>query len=127
MHDFTVAELEAAQKAIESTLRKNEKVSATLSSKNPPRTAQVNLVAHSLSALRLASLLVEGALQSARPIHCSQADLEESAGVMAAMIEKIEKIQPKLKEGTPQHTLAVRRIKAFQIALALIEEEAERS
>jgi len=38
-------------------------------------------------------------------------------------ISKCEKVQPKLKQGTSQHTLLTRRIKAFYIASILIEKE----
>ena len=50
-------------------------------------------------------------------------ELKEALRAIASTISKCEKVQPKLKAGTPQHTLLVRRIKALQIAVALIEKE----
>lgn len=50
-------------------------------------------------------------------------ELTEALRAIASTIGKCEKVQPKLKEGTPQHTLLIRRIKALRIASALIERE----
>lgn len=50
-------------------------------------------------------------------------ELQEALRAIASTISKCEKVQPKLKEGTPQHTLLKRRIKALQIASALIQRE----
>jgi len=53
-------------------------------------------------------------------------ELEEALRSIVSTVGKCEKVQPKLKTGTSQHTLLVRRIKAFQIAVALITQELER-
>ena len=50
-------------------------------------------------------------------------ELEEALRAITSTIGKCEKVQPKLKESTPQHTLLIRRIKALRIASALIERE----
>jgi len=50
-------------------------------------------------------------------------DLEEALRAIDSTIRKCEKVQPKLKQGTSQHTLLVRRIKALRIAAALITRE----
>ena len=50
-------------------------------------------------------------------------DLEEALRAIASTISKCEKVRPKLKEGTSQHTLLIRRIKALNIASALIKRE----
>lgn len=50
-------------------------------------------------------------------------DLEEALRAITSTISKCEKVQPKLKQGTPQHTLLTRRIRALQIASALIQRE----
>lgn len=50
-------------------------------------------------------------------------ELEEALRAIDSTISKCEKVQPKLKQGTSQHTLIVRRIKAFNIASALIKRE----
>ena len=53
----------------------------------------------------------------------SKEDLEEALRAIASTISKCEKVQPKLKQGTSQHTLLVRRINALNIASALIKRE----
>jgi len=50
-------------------------------------------------------------------------ELREALRAIESTIHKCEKALPKLKQGTPQHTLLSRRIKAFQIALSLIKRE----
>lgn len=50
-------------------------------------------------------------------------DLEEALRAIASTISKCEKVQPKLKQGSSQHTLLIRRIKALTIASALIKRE----
>ncbi|OGD69722.1 hypothetical protein A3I18_01130 [Candidatus Campbellbacteria bacterium RIFCSPLOWO2_02_FULL_35_11] len=50
-------------------------------------------------------------------------ELEEALRAIVSTTSKCEKIQPKLNQCTSQHTLLVRRIKAFQIASTLIENE----
>jgi hypothetical protein len=53
----------------------------------------------------------------------TQQELEEALRSIVSTIGKCEKVQPKLKPGTSQHTLLIRRIKALRIASALIEKE----
>lgn len=50
-------------------------------------------------------------------------ELQEAFRAIDSTIGKCKKVQPKLQQGTSQHTLLVRRIKAFEIALALIQQE----
>lgn len=50
-------------------------------------------------------------------------ELEEALQALTSAISRIEKILPKFTLGTSQHTLAIRRIKAFYIASALIKRE----
>lgn len=52
-------------------------------------------------------------------------ELKEALRAIESTISKCEKVQPKLKEGTSQHTLLVRRIKAFHIASTLINQALE--
>jgi len=59
MSGFTKSELEAAHKAISSSIRKIEKVEITLSKKQPPPKAQLTLASRNLDALRLALSLIE--------------------------------------------------------------------
>lgn len=56
----------------------------------------------------------------------SQEELEEALRALDSTIQKCKKVQPKLKEGSSQHTLLVRRIKAFTISSDLIKREINR-
>lgn len=53
----------------------------------------------------------------------TQMELEEALRAIDSTISKCEKIRPKLKPGSSQHTLLVRRIKALNIAATLIKRE----
>ncbi len=53
----------------------------------------------------------------------SKEDLEEALRAIASTIGKCEKVEPKLKPGSSQHTLLERRIKALHIAAELIRRE----
>jgi len=55
----------------------------------------------------------------------TEEELKEALRAIASTISKCEKALPKLKQGTSSHTLLVRRIKAFQIAVSLITKELE--
>jgi len=50
-------------------------------------------------------------------------ELQEARRALASTLSKCEKALLKLTPGKSQHTLTVRRIKALQIALALIDRE----
>jgi hypothetical protein len=52
-------------------------------------------------------------------------ELEEALRAIDSTIKKCEKVQPKLKPGSPQNTLLNRRIKALQISASLIKQAME--
>ena len=52
-------------------------------------------------------------------------ELAEARRAIASTLSKCEKALEKLRPGSSAHTLTVRRIRAFQIALALIDREME--
>lgn len=52
-------------------------------------------------------------------------ELSEALRAVGSTISKCEKVLPKLREGSSQHTLTLRRIKALRIAAALINKELE--
>ena len=52
-------------------------------------------------------------------------ELEEALRAITSTIGKCEKVIPKFKPGTPQHTLLIRRIQAFNVATSLIIQELE--
>ena len=53
--------------------------------------------------------------------------LEEALRSIDSTLSKCEKVLPKLKEGTAQHPLLARRIRAFKIAAELIAREIQQS
>ena len=52
-------------------------------------------------------------------------ELAEARRSIASTLSKREKALEKLRPGSSAHTLTVRRIRAFQIALVLIDREVE--
>lgn len=58
-------------------------------------------------------------------IKYSEKELEEALNALNSTLSKCEKAMPKLKESSAQHTLMVRRINSFRIAIALVERELE--
>ena len=53
-------------------------------------------------------------------------ELAEARRSIASTLSKCEKALEKLRPGSSAHTLTVRRIRAFRIALELIDREMER-
>lgn len=56
-------------------------------------------------------------------IKYAKSELGEALKSIDSTLGKCEKAITKLKENSAQHTLMTRRIKAFRIALVLIEKE----
>lgn len=52
----------------------------------------------------------------------TQEELREALQAIDSTISKCEKVLPKVKHGTSQHTLLTRRMKAFRIASSLITQ-----
>lgn len=55
----------------------------------------------------------------------SKKELEEALRAIASLIGKCEKVQLKLREGTPQASLISNRLKAFRISSSLISRALE--
>ena len=55
----------------------------------------------------------------------TRGELAEARRSIDSTLRKCEKALEKLRPGSSSHTLTVRRIRAFQIALALIDQEVE--
>lgn len=53
----------------------------------------------------------------------TEADLKEGIYALSSTLSKCEKALIKLKEGSPQHTLTTRRIKALRLAISLMQEK----
>lgn len=50
-------------------------------------------------------------------------DLQEALRALTSTLAKCEKVLPRLRSGSAQHTLLVRRIRALEIAVALVTRE----
>jgi uncharacterized protein (UPF0332 family) len=127
MDNFMKEELEEALRAITSSLRKSEK--AVLKLKEG--TFQHRMIVQAIKDYYIAIELINRELETniTETLSENQYTKEESdEGLQAftSAISRVEKILPKFKTGTSQHTLAIRRIKAFHIAIELINRESKK-
>lgn len=117
---FSEFELREAARAIASTRMKSEKAILKLKDGSAQqRNTARGIVAYSLALQLIARELGE----QCEPIACDKVSLDQATEVFASMTVRVEKILPKFAAGTPQHTLAVRRLRAFEIARVLIQRE----
>ena len=123
MENFRKEELKEAFRAIASTIHKSQKVQETLSQKQSSGSSQLTTFSKKLKVFRTASLLITSAINEDYSNKYPREDLEETLKTIPSIIRQIEKIMPKFREGTSQHTLAVRRVKAFNIVSALAMRE----
>jgi len=117
---FSELELREAARAIASTRMKSEKAILKLKEGS----AQQRLTARGIAAYSLALALIArelGELQEL-PEHSAEA-FAQARDAFAFASTRVEAILPKFAAGTPQHTLAIRRLRAFEIAQALIRRE----
>ncbi len=121
MHPFTENELREAARAIASTRMKSEKAMGKLKENS----AQHRLTARGIAAYSLSLSLIARALGEL-PDHAdfSIDELAQAKEAFAFATERVTSILPKFAAGTPQHTLAGRRLRAFEIATALITQKA---
>ena len=114
---FSEQDLRDAARAISSTQMKSEKVIAKLKDGS----AQQRLTARGIAAYSLALALIARELgEEPEQTYFSKESLEQAAGAFAFAAERVGSVLPKFAAGTPQHTLAVRRFRAFEIAVELI-------
>ena len=123
MPDFSEIDLSEARRAIVSALHKSEKALLKLKQ----GTFSHTLTVRGISAYRIALELINEACKpessaGETPQTRTEADMLEAVQFFESTIAKVEKVLPKFAEGTPQHTLAIRRIRAFEIADTLIRE-----
>ena len=116
---YSEAELREAARAISSALMKSEKAILKLKEGSP----QYRLTAENIRAFQIALALIRRE-QGERdiPVFGKDERMRARAALESARL-RVEKVLPKFAVGTPQHTLAVRRIWAFQIAEGLIQSE----
>lgn len=123
MEVFSKEELSEAARAIDSTRMKSEKAILKLKE----GTAQHRLTARGIAAYALALQLIarEQGDASAQTGFSSES-LNQASEAFAFAATRVTSILPKFAAGTPQHTLAVRRLRAFEIAQELIRRESAR-
>ena len=123
MEVYSKEELSEATRAIDSTRMKSEKAILKLKE----NTAQYRLTARGIAAYSLALQLI--AREQGEPqevILYSKKSLEQAVEAFAFTTTRVESVLPKFATGTPQHTLAVRRLRAFAIAQELLRRETVR-
>lgn len=119
---FLESDLREAARAIASTRMKSEKAILKLKEGS----AQQRLTARGIAAYSLALQLIARELgEPQEPILYTKESLEQAIEAFALAATRVESILPKFAAGTPQHTLAIRRLRAFEIAQALIRREAQ--
>lgn len=106
--------LEMALCAIKSSIGKGEKAILRLTE----GTWQHTMMAQGIKAYELAIALIE----KDSAIKISSEDANEALRFYKSAIDRVQKVLPKFQVGTAQHTLAVRRISAYTIAMDLIDE-----
>ena len=120
MEVYSKEELSEAARAIDSTRMKSEKAILKLKE----GTTQYRLTARGIAAYSLALQLIareQGEPQEA--ILYSKESLEQAVEALAFATTRVESVLTKFASGTPQHTLAVRRLRAFAIAQELLRRE----
>lgn len=120
MEVYSQEELSEAARAIDSTRMKSEKAILKLKE----NTAQYRLTARGIAAYSLALQLI--AREQGEPqevILYSKKSLEQAVEAFAFATTRVESVLPKFASGTPQHTLVVRRLRAFAIAQELLRRE----
>lgn len=131
MNHFEPEELTEAVRSITSTLSKSEKALEKLKEGTAQHTMTVRAIKAYYAAIELIGRETEtegseGNAKSAGDYpqrKYTKEELEEALQAIASANSRCESVLPKLKPGSPQYTLTVRRIKAFSIATELIRGE----
>lgn len=117
---FSEIELREAARAIASTQMKSEKAILKLKE----HTAQHSITSRGIAAYQLALSLIARELgETPEQTAFTKDELEQAKAAFAFATERVTSILPKFAAGTPQHTLAVRRLRAFEIAVELVARE----
>ena len=112
-------ELREAARAISSALMKSEKALLKLKEGSP----QHRSTAENIRALQIALALIRREQGGSEAFFFGKEELASAQASFVSMISRVEKVLPKFAPGTPQHTLAVRRVRAFEIASDLMQAE----
>lgn len=124
MDQYTKEELQEAIRAITSTINKSEKALLKLKAGTWQHTMTVRTLKADYIAIALLNreLETDPAAGSFKGKYTKE-ELENALEALASVVSRVEKVKPRFEAGTPQHTLAVRRIKSLHISSALIKRE----
>lgn len=129
MNHFESEELTEAIRSIASTLSKSEKALGKLKEGTAQHTMTVRAIKAYFTAMELIGRESEASEANAKGAgdfpqgKYTKEELEDALQAIASANSRCESVLPKLKPGSSQHTLTVRRIKAFSIATELIRGE----
>ena len=116
---YSEIELREAARAISSALMKSEKTLLKLKEGSP----QHRMTAENIRVFQIALALIRREQGGSEAFVFCKEELESAQSSFVSMISRVGKILPKFAPGTPQHTLAVRRVRAFEIASDLMQAE----
>ena len=114
--DYTQEELAEAVRALKSSIAKCEKARLKLKDGSP----QKKWADRQLEAFYIVVSLIEAPYIKGQ---YTESELHSAGETAAFLIGKCENLPEKFKDGSPQKTLSIRRLKAFRIAAARIKEE----
>jgi len=114
-------DLSEAARAISSALSKSEKAILKLKE----GTSQFRLTAENIRAFQIALALIQREQGAQAALVFDKDELSRARAAFNSTRSRVENILPKFAAGTPQHTLAARRIRAFEIAACLIQRCSE--
>ncbi len=114
---YSEIELSEAARAISSALHKSEKAFLRLKENSP----QFRLTAENIRAFQIALALIQREQGVPEAPAFTGEELLQARAALSSTISRVERILPKFAAGSPQHTLAVRRIWAFETAIQLME------
>ncbi|QTC41466.1 hypothetical protein I7V34_20855 [Bacillus sp. V3] len=103
--------------AFRSAIRKSENALESMSHKG----SNTTLIKKRLHALQI-GLAVFESYWDQRPSDYNREEIAEARNVLIGLLPSLQKMLEKAKAGSPQKTLIERRIKAFEMAVAAIEE-----
>jgi molecular chaperone GrpE (heat shock protein) len=121
MVDYIKEDLEEALSALESMIRRSEKVQPKLKEGS----SQASLTKNRLKALHISSSLITKELKG-EVEDFTKEELEKALLPLTSTIHKCEKAVEKLKVGSFQLTLTKKMLKALHISLSLITRELDR-
>lgn len=114
MLEVTKADKEYSVAALESVIRKSERTLESMIAKNPKASA-IHLTTQRLKATKIALSILHSEWDGV-PFTYDLEETKETRDVINKMLPTLIKFQNKFQPGTAQHTLATRRIMAYQFA-----------